>query len=140
MGSNSKVDDMVKKVHTYLLENDEYVTAQRIAEYCHISVSSVYRIIKLLRLQMIGVLPTKNGYILSEFATKADDVGFIRRCYGRRASDFIAIQAALPHINSRWNKIEDKHNLKSLLAPLSSDISKSTGMKVLLKYKNSKGL
>jgi hypothetical protein len=134
-----KSSDMVQKVHDALIEN-EYQTAAQLAERCGLETSSIYRIVRMMRLQGIGVLPTKNGYVLSEFAKKSDDVGFIRRCYGRRTSDIIAIQAAANDINGRWNKVEDKTNLKLLLAPLSIDVRNSKGMKILLSYKNSKGM
>jgi len=134
-----KTNDMFKKVHTALIENS-YLTANQLAELCGLTVSSIYTIIRKLRLQGIGVHPTKQGYILSEFATKQDDVGFIRRCYGRRAGDFIAIQAANKHINLRWRTVQDKTVLKSLLDPLSSDVTKTKGMQILLTHKNSKGL
>lgn len=134
-----KINDMLKKVHTALIENS-YLTAKQLAEICGLEPSSIYRIVRVLRIQGIGILPTKQGYILSEFATKQDDVGFIRRCYGRRTSDFIAIQAANKHINLRWRSVQDKTALKSLLDPLTIDLSNSKGMQILLTHKNSKGL
>jgi hypothetical protein len=87
-----------------------------------------------MRLNGIGVLPTKKGYVLAEFATKNDDVGFIRRCYGRRASDLISIQAAHTHINRRWKTVSDQTALKTLLGPLVIDLSNSKGAKLLLNY------
>lgn len=126
--------DFVKKVHTALLENN-YQTADELAEKCYLKRSTIYRVIRLLRIENIGVISTKKGYILSEFAKKSDDVGFIRRCYGRRASDFIAIQAALKDINSRWNSISDKKIMSIMLHPLSTNISKTQGMKALLSQK-----
>lgn len=127
----SKINEMIKKVHTALIEN-QYCKAKQLAELCHLKPSSIYRIIRMMRIEGIGVLPTKNGYILSEFATKRDDVGFIRRCYGRRAGDFLAISAARKHINSRWRSVTDTAALKTLLEPLVVDLLNSKGNKLLL--------
>jgi hypothetical protein len=122
---------MFEKVKKALIEN-EYQTAKQLAERCHLRTCSIFRIIKNMRLNGIGVLPTKKGYVLSEFATKNDDVGFIRRCYGRRTSDMIAIQAARSDINRRWKGVEQA-TLKTLLGPLVVDLSKNS--KFLLNYK-----
>lgn len=121
----------MQKVHTALLENN-YQTAKQLAKHCNFQPCSIYRIVRMLRLQGIGVIPKKKGYVLSEFALKTDDVGFIRRCYGRRVSDFISIHAALKHINGRWKTLQDKSAMQQMLLPLSSNLMTSKGMKILL--------
>lgn len=133
------VKESVAKVKSFLTDND-YMSAPQIAEKCGMKPCSVHRIIRFMRLSGIGVLTTNKGYILSEFAKKKDDVNFIRRLYGRRTSDYIAIKAAELDIQRRWKSLEEKSQLKSLIEPLSVDLSNSKGMKVLLNKTNSKGL
>ncbi|MDD5649355.1 MAG: hypothetical protein PHF86_02910 [Candidatus Nanoarchaeia archaeon] len=134
-----KLNDMIEKVHDALITN-EYLTAKELSKKCGLKPCSIYRIIRKMRLSGVGVHPTKKGYVLSEFATKSDDVGFIRRCYGRRSSDFIAIQASLKDINLRWKSVPDKNSIKTMLFPLNVDPSSWKGSKILLSYKNSKGI
>jgi hypothetical protein len=134
------VKESVNKVKNALVEN-EYQTAKQLAEICRMKPCSVHRIIRFMRLAGIGVLTTNKGYVLSEFAKKRDDVNFIRRLYGRRTSDFIAIRAAEGDIRHRWNSIEEKQQFKLIMEPLSVDLSNSKGMKILLnKTTNSKGI
>jgi Fe2+ or Zn2+ uptake regulation protein len=130
---------LMEKVQEALIEKS-YLTAKQLAEICHIKISTIYRIIRLMRLEGIGVLPAKNGYVLAEFAKQSDDVHFVRCCYGRRVSDNIIIQSILPHVEKRWKSISDKTTLKSLLSPMSMNASSLKGMRILLSYKNSKGL
>lgn len=135
-----KVAESLNKVKNALIEN-EYQTANELAEKCRMRPCSVYHIIRNMRVSGIGIMATNKGYVLSEFAKKTDDINFIRRLYGRRASDFIAISAAQPDIQKRWKTIEEKRELQLLVAPLSVDISNSKGMKILLsKTTNSKGI
>lgn len=126
-------EEMIKKVHTALIEH-QYLTAKQLAEICRLRPCSIFRIVRKMRLNGIGVLPTRKGYILSELASKNDDVGFIRRCYGRRTSDFIAIAAARKDINSRWRSVEDSNALKTLLGPLTIDLTNTKGSKLLINY------
>ena len=133
---------MVKKVHDLLL-NNEYMTAIDIAKACHLKRWSVYAIIRYLRIEGIGIIPTKAGYILSEFAKKRDDVGFIRRCFGRRTSDLISLHSAEKDISKRWNAVEDKNNINQVFRYLSlnpTNEKKATqGIKYLLTSVNKKG-
>jgi biotin operon repressor len=124
-----------------VLKDEEYVPAQVMSDKLGIPVTAVFRLIRYLRVEGIGVLTTPKGYILSEFAKKNDDVHFLRRLNGRRASDFIAIRAAEPDIRKRWNSVEDKRNLRLITAPLHVDLKAITdGAKILLSAKNGKGL
>jgi biotin operon repressor len=135
-----KVSNSVNKVKNALVDN-EYQTARELADKCGMQPCSVYHVIRNMRVAGIGIMSTNKGYVLSEFAKKTDDVNFIRRLYGRRASDFIAISAAQRDIQKRWNTIEEKREFKLLVEPLTVDISNSKGMRILLdKSTNSKGI
>jgi len=113
--------EMMGKVKDLLIKN-EYLSADVIAEKCHLSLGAVYRIIRLMRLEGIGTHVTPQGYVLSEYAHKQDDTHFLRRLNGRRTSDHIALQAAAMHIRKRWNTLEEKRHLGLILGPLGSDV------------------
>jgi hypothetical protein len=117
----SRTVEMMKKGKDLLIEK-EYLPAQEIADYCHLSVGAIYRIIRMMRMEGIGTHVTPKGYVLSEFAKKTDDTHFLRRLNGRRTSDFLALQAAAPHIKKRWCGVEDKRNLGIIFGPLNSDM------------------
>ena len=128
-----KTEEMVRKAHDFMLSSTHHVRAKDIAKYCHISTTAVYRIIKLLRLNNVGILPVHKGYILSECATKIDDVEFLRRANGRRTSDFLSVKAAEKDILQRWNSISDRRDMKLILSPLTSSVNVlRRGMKILL--------
>lgn len=133
---------MMGKVKDLLIKN-EYINAYELAKECKLSTPSIYRIIRNLRLEGVGIIPTKNGYILSEFAKKSDDVGFIRRCFGRRTSDIIALGSIEKDVRLRWNGVEDKTNINNVLKYLSikpTNTEKAkTGIKYLLSSVNGKG-
>jgi biotin operon repressor len=131
-----KAKEMMKKALTILRE-EEYTPAKVMGEKLHLSESAVYRLIRLFRADGVGIHTTPKGYILSEFARKPDDVHFLRRLNGRRASDFIALRAAEPDIRHRWSSVEDRRDLKLITAPLHVDLEDVTrGMKILLDTKN----
>lgn len=121
---------MIPKIQIVLTETNTHLSAKEIATKCRMTVSAVYSSIRKMRLSNIGILTTNKGYILSEFASKSDDVNFIRRLYGRRTSDFIALKAVQPHIVKRWSS--NQAELKSMMQPLMVDLSNSKGMKFLL--------
>jgi hypothetical protein len=116
-----KTAEMIVKVKRLLTENN-YIKGSAIAEQCHIHVSSVYRIIRLMRQKGIGTQALNKGYILSEFASKRDDVEYLKRLNGRRTSDFISVQASFPFIKKRWPHLEDKRSLGLIVAPLMADM------------------
>lgn len=130
---HKKTEMMLSKVKTILVEN-EYISAQELAKKCYCKPPTIYRIIRNLRLSGIGVIPTKNGYILSEFAKKSDDVGFIRRCFGRRTSDIIALGAIEKDVRLRWSGVEDKNNINNVLKYLSIKPTNTEKAKVGIKY------
>jgi len=116
----SKTIEMIDKVKNLLIEN-EYISGDELAEKCLLSSSSIYRIIRLMRLKGTGVHVTPVGYCLSEYAQKKDDVHFLRRLNGRRTSDLIAMSASAPSIKKRWKGVEDKRSLGLILGPLLPD-------------------
>jgi Lhr-like helicase len=132
---------MIKKVHDLLLQN-EYITSYDLAKKCHLHPWSIRRIIKYLRIEGIGIITTSKGYILAEYAKQMDDVTFVRRIMGRRASDTISIQSARRHIQKRWRSVEGKNNINNVLnflSPINNDTKAETSLKYLLTYVNSKG-
>lgn len=117
-----KTVEMMKKVQNILIESTVYLPADVLAEKCNLPVSSVYRIIRLMREEGIGVHNTPDGYILSEFAQKKDDTHLLRRLNGRRTSDYFCLNAAAPHILKRWRGVEDRRNLSLIMGPLNTDV------------------
>lgn len=111
----------MKKRCLSILRDKEYVHAKDLSKELSLCVGSVCRIIREIRTGGIGVHTTPKGYILSEFAEKRDDVHFLRRLNGRRASDFISLRASEPEIRHRWTSIEDRADLKHITAPLRAD-------------------
>lgn len=108
----------VKKLHNLLNENN-YLSTKELTKKLNKSAPTIYRMIRYLRLEGIGIIPTRKGYVLSESANKQDDVHFIRRCFGRRTSDLLALQTAQSDIQNRWNAVEDKNNINQVLKYLS---------------------
>jgi len=132
--------DMMNKVKTFLIENT-HISAKAIAKKCKMSEGAVYRLIRLMRNDGIGIHVTSKGYVLSEFASKIDDTGFLRRLNGRRTSDCIAIQASAPYIKKRWNTVEDKRGLGIILGALSSDLTLlGEGLSVIQALEDKQGL
>ena len=128
-----------------ILRDEEYSPASVLSNKLGISVSRVYQLIGAMRKDGIGVHPTPKGYILSEFAKKIDDVHFIRRLNGRRASDYIALYAAEPEIRKRWSSTDDRRTLKLVTSTLHVDLNTvienqrtMLDVKLLLEDKNQK--
>lgn len=135
-----KTIEMIKKVENLLTEN-EYLWGDVLADKCHLSVSSIYRIIRLMRLNGTGIHITTKGYCLSEFSTVRDDVHFLRRLNGRRTSDLIAISAAARSIKKRWKSVEDKKTLGLILGPLLPDGKLlEAGLEAIEAFEDKKGL
>ena len=86
-----KTKELMNRVKSMLTE-EQYQNADQIAKALRSSAGTVFRIIRFLRESGVGVHWTKAGYTLSEYATKKDDVDYLHRLCGRRASDFIAIK------------------------------------------------
>lgn len=137
-------NDRVKKIMR-LLKPGGYIDSYELSIKSNLSRVMIYRLIRKMRLDGIGIIPTKRGYILSEFAQLKDDVSFIRRCLGRRTSDIIAMSAAEKDIINRWKSIPNGRNkLTPLITHLTASSTVQTkadiGMKFMLSYINEKGL
>ena len=101
------------------LEQNQYIHANTLAKKFNVCNGTITNAIRKMREESdIGIHIVQQGYTLSENATKKDDVGFVRRLMGRRASDFFAMQAAQPYIAKRWSSLEDKNALKLLTSGL----------------------
>ena len=136
----SKVNEQLTKIQT-ILKDENYVPGKRLCEVTGLCMGSVCTAIRKLREQGVGIITTHKGYVLSEFAKKSDDVGFLRRLHGRRASDFIALKAASPDMSKRWNSLTAKQEFKRIVAPLEAGHGLlASGMKALLSTSNSKGV
>ena len=135
-----KTEVLVKLVNDYLVSCDTgRASAKKLAEKFKVSISRIYGIIRILREQGTGVLPSRNGYILSQFATKKDDVHFFRMVSGRRVSDYLAVTAAAPDIRKRWNTVEDRNTFKLITGPvIGPDNGKifKAGLSTLMKMKS----
>ena len=135
-----KTEVLAKLVNDYLVSCDTgRASAKKLSEKFKVSVSRIYMIIRVLREKGTGVLPSRKGYILSEFATKKDDVHFFRMISGRRVSDYMAVTAAAPDIRKRWNTVEDRNTFKLIVAPATGpDNGKmfKAGLTALMKMKS----
>jgi DNA-binding transcriptional regulator GbsR (MarR family) len=132
-----KVNEMAGRIATILTDNP-HASAKFIMEGTGLRKSSVYYFIRKMREIGTGIHSTSKGYVLSEYATKKDDVDFIRRLFGRRASDIIALSAAKTHIENRWKSLSDKRSLHALIAPLVPNSKVlSVGKKTLLTIQTS---
>jgi DNA-binding CsgD family transcriptional regulator len=116
-----KLTDMTDKVVTLLTEN-QYMTTREIADKTHLSVNGVRVIIKHLRSQ-VGIISSRKGHILAEYASVQDDVEFLRRLNGRRASDVMALEGVRRHIEKRWKPIGYTRQLNLSMKPLDSDVT-----------------
>ena len=116
-----------------ILRDEKHIRAYELSEKLGMSTGGVFCLIRNMRWDGIGVHTTHKGYVLSEFADKSDDVNFMRRLNGRRASDFMALRAAEPEMRKRWTSVEDKRDFRLITAPLHVEAKALTdGGKVLL--------
>jgi biotin operon repressor len=130
-GKKKELELRMKRIEEILTEN-EYQSAEKLSDKTGLEISMIYVMIRKMRIAGIGILTTNRGYVLSAYAKKVDDVNFLRRLYGRRTSDFIAISAAEPDIKKRWSTQGEKESLRLMLSPMTEDVSKTRGMRVLL--------
>ena len=136
----SKTVEMIGKIKSLLTEETGYLTAKQLGKKCNLCPGSIHRIIKIMRESGTGVIPTKVGYILSEFATKSDDVGFVRRLNGRRTSDFFSFKSAEPDIRKRWNSLEDKKVIEIAFRPFVSTTKSMLEQSLNILNKTSAGI
>lgn len=117
-----KTKDLAKLVKQYLGTCDAgRATAKTLAKQFKKSEGRIYSIIRQLREDGVGILPSRTGYVRSEYATKNDDVHFFRVVSGRRVSDYLAVTAAAPDIRKRWNTVEDRSTFKSIVMPMTAN-------------------
>lgn len=116
-----RTTEMMKKMKNLLVDK-EYVTSFELAESCGLSRSSIYRMVRLLREDGVGIIPAKKGYILAEYATRSDDVHFLRKLNGRRTSDFISLRSSEKFLRRRWRSITDRETLRLLVSPLKANL------------------
>lgn len=81
-------------------------TAQYIADCLNISTSTVYNHLRQARLDGVGVHSIPRGLILSNHATRIDDVKEMLKFAIRRQGIIIEANAVAPHIQKRWPKNE----------------------------------
>jgi biotin operon repressor len=118
---------MIQRLNQFsnlLTQTDKYLTSDDISQACGCSKGTVYNTIRKMREKGIGVHATKDGYVLSEFAQKKDDVGLLRKVNGRRTSDMIMLSAARTHMEKRWKTDSDRTLLGSMIDPLNINIDK----------------
>jgi biotin operon repressor len=107
--------EVMKKVHTILINTVErYIKAEEIADLIHRPKTFVYTIIRLLKEDGIGIYSNQEGYILAEFATRSDDVHFLRTINGKHTSSVIALNAAMPHLKERWKGLAEQNAILEL--------------------------
>lgn len=114
--------NLLKKIVDLLKQSTSYISAPKLADACNCSVSRIYGIIRTAREGQkdrlpLGIHSVRNGYILSEYATKTDDVEFFRRLNGARTSVYVTANAAASHIRNRWNTIEDRKAYDTIMKP-----------------------
>lgn len=123
--------EMTAKAHGILKEGIP-IRAKNMAQKCGMSVSSVYNMVRRMRVELsIPVMPTKNGYLLAEHATKRDDVYLLRRMNGRHTSDSMTVWLCQGSILKRWQGIENKE-VKQICESFSSVINKLNRNKIVL--------
>lgn len=110
----AKTKDMKKRIQQ-LLVNHEYINMVAIQQSIKLSKGSVYRMIRMIKEDGVGVYSTPNGYTLAEYASHRDDTRFMRQINGRRLSDFVSAKAAAKHIRKRWHGLRDEAEIKGLL-------------------------
>lgn len=139
-GIRGRSREIIPKIHSLLTDNAT-LRAKDLAKGCHATVAQVYQAVRLMREDSTGVMPVKGGYVLSKYATKKQDVEFMRRMNGRRTSDTISVLAAKPDIKKRWKTFEDRRAFLSITGPLTPNLKTlESGTDILLKYSGKMGL
>jgi hypothetical protein len=119
-------DDLIKKIATTMEGCVGYLTAPQLAKACNCSVYRIYSAIRAMRQggynkkAPVGIHAVKKGYILSEYATKTDDVEMFRRLNGARTSIYMIAASSAPHIQKRWTAVEDKRHFEVIMKPFTS--------------------
>lgn len=108
--------EMLSKAQS-LIEEGIPIPAKELAKKCGLKASSAYRMVRIMRENGVGIIPTKKGYLIADHAEKRDDVFFLRKLNGRRTSDYLALHGCIDAMEKRWKGIEYQQ-LKQILAPL----------------------
>lgn len=112
----------IGKLCLLLREKGGHIKREDLARHMRCSISTISADMMYLRkIKGVGVYGVRHGIILSQCATVQDDLEFLRRANGRRTMDVVTLHACRPDIEDRWGKIEFKHRLQALLAPLDGD-------------------
>jgi hypothetical protein len=134
-----KKSDLIEKIATFLSASTGYLTAQQLADSCKTSVYRIYSTIRAMRQGFnnkapVGIHAVKKGYVLSEYAAKEDDVELFRRLNGSRASIYTIAASSAPHIQKRWNTIEDKKAFEIIMRPFTAGGSSilNQGLKIIM--------
>ena len=138
-----KAEEIKKRVYERIKKHP-YSNCKKLSKAIKISKYAIYRAIRQLRKDGIGVMTTSRGYVLAEVAERRDDVSALRRWNARRTSDYFAVKSAREHIEKRWYAIKGKGRNKQLETVYQSLFSNVTilekSTQILLKEKNSYGL
>ena len=131
--------DLLKKVRDCLKDSTGYLLASQVAKICGVSVYRIYTAVRLLKEgdshnKPLGIHAVKKGYVLSEYASKVDDVEQLRRLNGLRTSIYVTANAAAPHIRPRWNSVADRSAFSVIMKPLTEggNVLLRRGTKLLL--------
>lgn len=108
------VAELKKRVLSLINEYD-HPSARFIAEKMKVSPGTVYRVVRLLREENIGILPGKGGYIMAEDATVQDDTHFMRRAVSSYTSNKLILNGARKYIIERWHKLPQYKDVKLIV-------------------------
>lgn len=131
-----------KKVEDILRSSTGYEPAKVLAEKIHSPVSTVYRLIRILRLNGVAVYSrSRHGYVLAEYASKQDDTNFLRRANGAVSNWRIQAGQAEQHIRKRWKGHRMMPEVEQAMRPLLiSERQLGLSMKAIIKSENSLGI
>jgi len=134
-----KKADLIEKVAGILSGSTGYLTAQEIAKLCNASVYRIYSVIRSMRQGFdkkapVGIHAVKKGYVLSDYASKTDDVEMFRRLNGARTSIYVIAKSSESSIRNRWNTIEDKKAFEIIMRPFTTGGSAilNQGLKIIM--------
>lgn len=132
-----KTEEKLRKLHKIFLDNPKiYFKTEVLAQKMRESFFTIRRLVKIMRLRNIGIMPTRQGFILSKYASQRDDVAFMRRINGHHAADCLALMATKEDIKERWSSLVDKKNVIKLLDSFISEEHEILKRdKIMIEYK-----
>ena len=116
--------DLLKKLRGLLIDSPKKgIPAKELANALAIPISRIYGLVRQLKEgygqnRPLGIHPLKDGYILSEYATRNQDVELLRKLNGIRVSIAVTANSAAPWIKPRWNSIQDKRDFAIVMRPV----------------------